>query len=205
MSSTPSVDAVAHVYARALFELAGGDSGESARPTLEEVAQELEQIVEITRSDRAFREFLTSPIVDKEARSKALTRMFGGRVSSLTARFLLVLNRRDRLGHLAPIHRAYDQLLQDRFGKVEVDVYTATPIAEGQLSTIRGLVHKALGKEPVIHRYVEPEMLGGIRLRIGDRLVDASLAGRIQRMKESILHSGSESLRSRLGQVLDER
>lgn len=205
MSSSPSIDAVAHTYARALYELAEGGKGEAARATLEEVAGELEQIVELTRADRHLREFTVSPIVDKDARAAALRRIFEGRVTSLTLRFLLVLNQKDRLSHLASIHRAYDAMLQERFGKIEVDVFTATPIAESQLDHLKDLARRALGKEPVMHRYVEPEMLGGIRLRIGDRLIDGSLSGRLQRMKESILSGGIETLRSRTGQVLDER
>ena len=204
MSSTaPSIDAVAHVYARALFELAEGDAGAAARPKLEEVADELEQVVELTRGHRALQEFLVSPIIDRETRGESLRRIFAGRISDLTLRFLVVLNRKGRLGHLASIHRAYDLLLQERFGRVEVDVFTATPVAEGQISTIKDLVHKALGKEPVMHRYVEPEMLGGIKLRIGDRLIDGSVAGRLQRMKESILTDGAGTLRGRLDRVLD--
>jgi len=194
-----TIDAVALVYARALFELADGAGG---RAKLEEIGDELEQVMELIRSDRRFREFVASPIVDRVKRSDALRSIFHGRVTDLLLRFLLVLNRKDRLGHIESIAQAFDGMIQASFGNIEVDVFTATPIDGGQLEVIKGLVRRALGKEPVLHRYVEPSMLGGIKLRIGDSLIDGSVEGRLQRMKSAILASGASSLRDQITKVI---
>src|SRR5690606_41207211 len=86
-------DALATVYATSLFELAEAAGG---RAKIEEVGDELEQLLELTRSNRSFGEFLSSPIIDRGGRQEALRSMFNGRVSDLTLRFLLVLNRKGR-------------------------------------------------------------------------------------------------------------
>ncbi|MFO0873095.1 MAG: ATP synthase F1 subunit delta [Phycisphaerales bacterium] len=198
---TAHVDAVSLVYARALFQLAESAGG---RAKMEEVADELEQLIEIVRGDARFREFFGSPIIDRQRRGDALRRMLEGRVGDLLLRFVLVVNEKDRLDHFDAIARTYDGLLQERFGRVEVDVYTAAPVQEAQLESIKALVTRALGKEPVLHRYVEPSMLGGIKLRIGDSLVDGSVAGKLQRMRNAIVAGGANALRTRIDRIVSD-
>lgn len=195
---TTTVDAVAFSYARALFQLADGAGG---RAKLEEIADELEQILELVRSDRRFREFIVSPILDRQRRGDALRHILNGRVTDLLLRFLLVLNQKNRLGHIEPIARAFDAMLQESFGRVEVDVITAAPVDDAQAESIRELVQRALGQEPVLHRSVDPSMLGGIKLRIGDQLVDGSVSGRLRRLRESIV-AGGANIRRDVGRIV---
>ncbi len=176
-------DAVAQVYARSIYELAEQAGG---REKLLEIALELEQIAEVAREARDFAGFLASPIVDRSSREAALRRIFHERVTDLTLRFLLVLNRKDRLGHLEAICEAYDQIVHARFGRVEVDMFTAAPPTEAQKQAIRRRVGEALGKEAVLYAYTDPAMIGGLKLRIGDQLIDGSVAGRLRRMKEHL-------------------
>jgi len=183
------VDEIAKVYARSLFELtekAGGEKG------VAETAEELESIAELIRSDAKLREFLASPIVEAQARGAALDRIFNGRVTDLTLRFLKVVNDHGRSGHLASIADAFDLLVQERFGRVEVDVYTVTG---GRLdaaveSRLTERVKAAFGKEPVLHSYADPHMIGGIKLRVGDQLLDGSIATRLRRMVDAIHERG---------------
>ncbi|HMN95863.1 MAG TPA: ATP synthase F1 subunit delta [Phycisphaerales bacterium] len=195
---TNTVDAVALSYARALFQLAESAGG---RPKLEEIADELEQLIELIRADRRFGEFVTSPILDRQRRAEALRRILNGRVTDLLLRFVLVLGQKGRLGHIEAIARAYDALMQESFGRVEVDVITAVPVEAAQLESIRALVQGAIGREPVLHRSVDPTMLGGIKLRIGDQLIDGSVAGRLRRIRDSVV-AGSGAVRENLGRIV---
>lgn len=194
------VDAVSRVYAQSLFELAEAKGGQSV---IEEIADELESIVELARSDKAFSEFLSSRILAAEARRESLKKIFGGRVSDLTFNFLLVLNEKDRLSRIADIVAAYDFLLQEKFGRVEVDVYTATPIDQGQLDSIKNRLQSALGKEPVLHAYTDAEMLGGLKMQVGDQLIDASVATRLRRMKDKLATEGAAKIRGAAERFLD--
>ncbi len=195
------IDALASVYARSLYELAEAAGGADK---IMEINDEVEQIIDLTRNDAQLHEFLGSPIIDAPKRADALRRMFDGQVTDLMLRFLLVLNNKGRLGHLAKIAAAYDQMVQHRFGRIEVDVFTAAPLDESQRSTIHARVKEALGKEPVLHAYTDEAMLGGVKLRIGDQLIDGSVAGQLRRMQESLMHSAGDQLINRFNEIIED-
>ncbi len=195
------VDAVSRVYAQSLFELAETQGGQA---TIEEIADELETIVELARSDKAFGEFLSSRILAVEARRESLNKIFSGRVSPLTFNFLLVLNEKDRLSRIADIVAGYDLLLQEKFGRVEVDVYTAAPIDRAQLDSIKNRLQASLGKEPVLHAYTDAAMLGGLKLQVGDQLIDASVSTRLRRMKDKLATEGAAKIRGASERFLSE-
>jgi len=201
MSTSPHIDAVARVYARSLFELAREAGGPEK---VSEVAEELESICELSRSDRGFREFMASPIIEPKRRAEALRRIFGNRVTDLTLRFLLVLNGNRRLGHLESINAAFDRLVQESLGRVEVDIFTAAPLGEDQMRFVRDRIREAIGRDPVLHGYTDTTMIGGLRLRIGDRMIDGSVSSRLRRMKNQILAKGSARLRERFDHIMSE-
>jgi F-type H+-transporting ATPase subunit delta len=192
------IDALASTYARSLFELAR-DAGGQAK--IAEVAAELEQIVELARGDRAFREFIASPIIDKAQRESSLRKIFENRVTDLTLRFLLVLNAKRRLNRLESIAAAYDQRVQEEFGRVEVDVFTAAPLGREQLDDVGRRIRAALHREPVLHPYIDAGMIGGLKLRIGDQLIDGSVATQLRRMKRE-LEQSTGKLRDRINRFI---
>ncbi len=194
-------DALANVYAKSLYELANQAGGQEK---ITEVLGELEQLIELSRSDRQFREFLASPVIDHAKRAESLRGIFSNRITDLTLRFLLVLNNKGRLNHLEPIAEAYDHLVQQAFGRIEVDVYTATTIERHQLDQLSARIRQALGREPVLHPYTDPTMLGGLKLRIGDELIDGSVASKLRRIKRDLLTEGAARLREQLGRFIEE-
>ncbi len=197
---TAQTDALANVYASSLLDLADQAGGEDK---ILEIADELEQIAELTRSNRNFGEFFASPIIDVSKRGQSIRKIFSDNITDLTLRFLLVLNGKGRLGHLEPITVAYDRLVQERFGRVEVNVYTPAPLGDQQLESIRNRVRDALGKEPVLHPYTDPMMIGGVKLRIGDQLIDGSVAGQLRRIRQNLLNEGRDSLRDSIERIID--
>ncbi len=194
-------DAIAQVYAKSLYELADDAGG---REKIVELAEELDQICELARSDRTFREFLASPIINTKARGEAIRRIFHGRVTDLALRFLLVLNNKARLRRLESISAAFDQLVHEALGRVEVDIYTPGPLGPEQLDTIKQRIQAALGKDPVLYSYTDAAMIGGVRLRIGDQLIDGSVASRLRRLRQHLLTSGSSAVRQRLDRIIEE-
>lgn len=182
-------DALSMTYARSLFQLAMAAGGQAK---VSEVASELEQIIDAVRSDRRFGEFIASPIIDQDKRQASLKRIFENRVTDLTLRFLLVLNQKGRLNVLDSIAGAFDAITQEHFGRIEVDVFTASPLGSDQLTGLQQSIAAALGKDPVLHPYTEPSMIGGVKLRIGDQLIDGSVATRLRRMKRDLQQSTSK-------------
>ncbi|HWB18698.1 MAG TPA: ATP synthase F1 subunit delta [Phycisphaerales bacterium] len=194
-------DALSQVYARSLYELASTAGGESK---VNEIADELEQVCELLRGNRQLQEFFASPVIDHKARSQSLSKIFGNRVTDLTLRFLLVLNENQRLGKLEGINAAYQAAVQAAFGRVEVDVYTPAPVESAQLESMRSALKSAIGAEPVLHCYTDPKMIGGVKFRIGDQLIDGSVANKLRRLKQSFLSSGGASFRESLSRFIDD-
>lgn len=193
-------NALASTYARSLFQLASAAGGQSK---ITEVAGELEQILELVRGDKAFREFISSPIIDKAKREVSLRTILSNRVTDLTLRFMLVLNDKGRLGQFESIVGAFDGMVQETFGRIEVDLYTAAPLGREQIDALQKSVHAALGKEPVLHPYIDEQMIGGIKLRIGDQLIDGSVATRLRRMKRDLQQSTGK-LRDKAARFISE-
>lgn len=193
-------DAVSRVYAKSLMELASQQGGQGK---IEETLGELDEIVELARGDAKFAEFLSSRSLGTDARRDSLSRIFKGRVTDLTLNFLLVLNDKGRIGALASIAATFDSMVQHQFGRVEVDVFTAQPMGPDELNAVRERLRQTIGKDVVVHTYVEPAMIGGVKFRIGDQLVDASIATRLRKLKEQFSGQGAAELRSRFSRIID--
>ncbi|MDA0803853.1 MAG: ATP synthase F1 subunit delta [Planctomycetota bacterium] len=196
------IDEVGKVYAQSLFDLAKTAGGEQS---LRDCADELEVVAEVSRGNRTFREFLHSPIIDPEKRAASLEKMFGGTLSDLVVRFLLVVNRKGRLGDLEGILAAYEALLEESFGFVEVTVYTldGKPLEGDSLSVVTAEVERATGRRPVFHDLADPAMIGGIKLRIGDQLIDGSIATRLSRLRTRLIDTGSAAVRENIEKFLN--
>jgi F-type H+-transporting ATPase subunit delta len=193
-------DALAKVYAKSLFELAHSEGGQS---NTESVLGEIEDILEIARDDAQFSELLASRLIDTDKRDASLLRIFSGKVSPITLNFIRQLNRKGRLGNLPAIASALDTMVQEQFGRIEVDVFTATPIGAGELDSVKSRISDALGKDVILHPYTDSSMLGGIKLRLGDQLIDASIQAELRKMRDQLINEGSARVRGRSADMLD--
>ncbi len=193
-------DAVSQNYARALMDLALTKGGKTA---VEELQGELEDLLELARADKLFSEFLATRSIAAKKRADALERMLRGRVSDLLLNFLLLLNSKDRLPELPTIAVSYDHLVQEQFGRVEVDVYTAEPVGPDALRTIGERLGAVLNKQVVAHPYTDSSMIGGVKFRIGDQLVDASVATRLRRMRDKLANEGNAALKAKFDRIIE--
>jgi len=192
-------DALAQRYAKSIFELADVQGG---RDAIETILGQLEDVLEIARSDPHFNEFLASRILPAKSRGASIRRIFEGRVDPLVLNFLLVLNDKGRLAHIAPIVGAFDAMAQERFGRIEVDVYTAAPASGDELAGVKKRLEDKLGKDVIVHPYTDSSMIGGVKLRIGDQLIDGSIATRLRRLKQRLATEGLAEVRARGEQIL---
>ncbi|NUQ53605.1 MAG: ATP synthase F1 subunit delta [Phycisphaerales bacterium] len=192
--------ALAKIYARSLIELAMEQGG---RDKVEAVLGELQDVIELAASNPKFNEFLASRVVTSRDRAESLRTMFEGAVDKLTLNFLLVLNRKGRLGYIIPIVAALDGAVQAAFGRVEVDVFTASPLDSAGLASVRERLAGSLKRDVVVHPYVDGSMIGGVKFRIGDQLVDASVATRLRKLRDRLGTEGASALRERLDRMFE--
>ena len=193
-------EAVDRVYAESLFELADAEGGQAR---LEELSGELDQLVELTRENEELSEFMSSRIVAAAKREASLRSMMSGNISDLVLRFVLVLNRKDRLMRFLTVVAAFQEMVRQRFGKVEVDVFTRHPLSQEALEGIRERLRGAIGREPVVYAYTDESMIGGVKMQIGDRLFDDSIQTKVRNMTELLVRDGTTLMRSRADRAIE--
>ena len=170
-------------YAASLLELA------NEQKQAEPIAKELAAIRQIVTDNPSFRLFISDPGIGQSERGEAVKRIFGGKASPLMGNFLGVLNEKNRLGLLAQIADTYEDLLDEQLGKIEVDVTVAQKLDAAQLEQVRQRVSAALKKDAVVHQYVDDSIIGGLVLRVQDKLIDASVKFQLEQMRRQMLQA----------------
>ena len=170
-------------YAQSVLELA------NEQKQAEPIGQELAGLKQILDETPQIREVFTNPAISAEEREQLLQRAFKNNISPLLFNTLGVLNQHDRLGLISQIAQAYDDLLELQLGKVEVDLTVAQKLEPQQLEEARTRISAALGRDAVVHQYVDDSIIGGMILRVGDKLIDSSVRYQLAAMKKQLLES----------------
>jgi F-type H+-transporting ATPase subunit delta len=168
-------------YAQALLDLA------QEAKTADSIGQELQAIGQLINENPDFAQLLADPAIGHEERGKLIHRLFDGRASQLMLNFLGLTNQKGRLGLLRSISLAYDELLDQEQGIIEVDVTVAERMGDDQLENVRRKVSDALKREAVVHQYLDPAIIGGLVLRVRDQLIDGSVRAQIAAMRQNLL------------------
>ena len=183
---------LAHIYAEALLDVA------EARGQVDAVGEELAGVVEgVFAADPRIERLFSSRAVQRARKEEFLRETFAGKVNPLMLNFLFVLNRKDRLDILRPIHLGYRNLLDERNKRVRVSVRSAVPLDEPQQNRLRDTLRQALKLEPILQVRIEPELLGGLVVQIGDEVYDSSVRTRIEALRNQLLSRSSHEIQVR--------
>lgn len=175
---------VARVYTEALYEIAREKS------MVEEAGGELEQVRDLLEKESQFSLFLDSPLLETKTKLDLLHRALSGNVSDLILDFMSLLLEKGRFGALPSIAEAYREIADAHAGRSRVQVTSAKPLSDALRQEIRTTVSRALGREIVLQDRVEPALVGGAVITIGDTVYDGSLATRLSKSKKQIMRSG---------------
>ena len=174
---------IAAQYAQALLDLANERQQQVA------VAEEMRGIKEVVDSSPVLAAFIRDPGISEAERDGMLQRIFANRVSPLVFNTMRVLNGKGRLGLLAQVAEQYQDLLDEQMGKIEVDVTVAQRLDPGTLEEVRQRISAALKKDAIVHQYVDESIIGGLVLRVEDKLIDGSVRAQLERMKRKLMQS----------------
>lgn len=172
---------VARNYAEALLELARDDDA------IEDYSQTIHRIADLIETERDFRRFLDTPRVEVEEKKAAIREVFESQVPGRLLRFLYVVidKRRQRL--IPSIASEFTDLVNEHFGRLQVGITVAREPDESFRQRTRERLERAFQKEILAQYRVEPRILGGIIVRVGDRVMDGSLRRRLQSLRRSLL------------------
>lgn len=165
-------------YAEAAFELALRDNN------LDAWLAQLERAAAIATDADALAG-LSDPAVPYEVRSDALTRALGGNAVPQLRNLLLLLMRRRRLGYVDRVAADFRRLYNRRAGIVEATATSAAPLDDAEVEALRARIAKLVGADRQIELQVavDPGLLGGVTVRLGDTLIDGSVRGRLERLR----------------------
>jgi F-type H+-transporting ATPase subunit delta len=172
--------AAARRYAHAVFELA------KAKGTLEEWRADVAALNSIFGSEQVLLA-LEDPKMSDEARAKHIDDVLARQnISPLAANFLHLLAQRRRLALLPRIVEVFGELYNKEKGIVIADVTTAVPLDEAHQKRVADQLARITGKTVQLRTHTDPRILGGIITRIGDELIDASIASRLAELAERL-------------------
>jgi F-type H+-transporting ATPase subunit delta len=167
------------MYARALFEAA------QDRGSLAEVGGQVSDFVAAVREVPELRALLVNPELDTRLKADALADLLGG-ADELVRNFLLVLAEKGRIGQLEEIGREFERLVAAEEGRLEVELTTAVELSDEEADRLVRQIEQASGRTVVATRSVDPSLIGGLILQIGSQRVDASVRGRLDRLRHQL-------------------
>jgi F-type H+-transporting ATPase subunit delta len=184
MAKASHNDALVSRYAKALLQLA------TKHNQADGIRDELKALGEVLAKSTAFRAVIADPAISEGVRQNLLNKTFGGgRVSPVMMNFLGLLNSKNRMNILPAVVEAYQDLLDAERGNIEVDVTVAQKLTPEQLETVRERVSSAIQRNAVVHQYVDDSIIGGLVLRVQDKLIDASVRNQLEMMRRQLLQA----------------
>jgi F-type H+-transporting ATPase subunit delta len=171
---------VAKRYAKALFELA------RERGKVAEVEQELQAVSNALADNLEYVKLLEHPNIGASVKTSMLKQVFEGKVSEELMNTLQLLMQRGREAIIRDLAVQYSLIANDALGQAQAKVYTPLPLSAEESDKIAAAFGQVVGKKIRVENIVEPSLLGGLQVRIGDRLYDGSLSGKLQRMEKTL-------------------
>ena len=170
---------VARRYARALYMIGVEEN------RLDALTREVKSLADVVRSSHELSVLLSNPVIAQETRRAVMNDILTRVGVSPTARnFTLLLTDRRRGAMLPAVAEALSSLSDERAGKVQAEVTSATPLSEAQLQKVRGALEKLTGKTVAITHKVDASLIGGMVTRIGDKVYDGSLKARLNDIRQ---------------------
>jgi F-type H+-transporting ATPase subunit delta len=173
------VEEIAQVYARSLFEVAEEAS------KLDDVREQLGEIADALASDRDLQVFFFSPYFSTQEKAEGLDKAVSG-AEPIVVNFLKLLIEKHRMPALMRIRRAYNALWDDYNKLLPVQITSAVELDKKVVKHIGDQISEQTGRKVDLSATVEPDILGGIVVRVGNQILDASIRRRLELLRKQI-------------------
>ena len=192
------VEKLARVYAQAVLD-AAGDAGDQAA-----VMDELQALVsEVLDRFPDFEQILASELISQDEKLEMIDRVFGGSLSATALSFLKVMGDHGRLGFLRQVVRSAQTVWAERNNRRNVRIELAQEAAPPLLQELVNKLQQSLGAEPVVTTVVNPDLIAGFVVRVGDRVYDASTRTSFERARSAMVARAIEAIQSRPEQFME--
>ena len=172
---------VAKKYGRAIYEIA------FEQKSLEQTEEELLFINAAIEKNAELKAFLNHPVLTKDAKKDTIQKLFADKVQPVVLQFCYLLIDRDRFDLLDKMVGVYRAFANEGMGVEEAFVTSALPLTKEQAESLKAKLSDMTGKKIVMKQKVDSALIGGFTVRIGDRLIDGSVARQLQTLKTKIM------------------
>jgi F-type H+-transporting ATPase subunit delta len=173
------MEEIAEVYARALFEVA------KEHDVLDRVHDELGEFAEALSDDRTLQVFLFSPYFSSEEKRDGVSKIVSD-ADEHFVNFLELLAERHRMPALFRIRREFDSMWADENKLLPVTVTSAIELDEGFADDIGKRIEDQTGRTVELSSNVDPEVLGGLKVQVGNMVLDATVRNRLERLRKQV-------------------
>ena len=172
---------LAEKYAMAIFEVA------QEKDLLDVVQADLALVGKLFAENDELQNFASNPRVPAIARRDALQQIFSGSVQDFVLTFLTIISDRRRESILPNIIQSYNRFLNEKRGIISVHVTTARELSAAEYEALTQQLGKKLNSRVVLEKTIDPSLMGGVIARIGDKLIDGSVARQLKRLEQSLM------------------
>ena len=151
--------------------------------TLESALADASLLDETLKSSRELNLFLKSPIHGKDTKRQILSAIFGTSLSKGTEELLDLMIRKGRAGTIQDVSRAFMRMDKEAAGLLDVQIETAVDLTTKDVEDLTSALSKLTGKTVTSHTEVKPELIGGVKVRIGDKVIDGSVKHQLERLR----------------------
>jgi F-type H+-transporting ATPase subunit delta len=173
--------AVVRRYAQALFDSA------RKQGVVDQVEDELKTVDQTLRAVPRLARVLRAPTIPRAQKKELLQKAFGARVGQLTSRFLALAVERRRETILGEIYGEYQRLANEARNILPVQVTAAVPLTDPERAALATALSNRTGKNVTLEVDVDPEIMGGLMLRMGDTVIDGSVRSRLKQLRSRLL------------------
>lgn len=172
---------IADRYARALFR-AADNAGQQ-----EEDATSLEALAPLLQKSSPFLHWMLSPQIPRKKKIEMLEKHLGGACSRRVSDFLLLLIDKGRFQELPGIVENYRRRFREKSGLIDVRLITTVPIDDSAKEKLASKLQGMFGLKPQIRQEIDPAIIGGSVIAIGNKIIDNSVRGKLSRLKNHLL------------------
>ena len=173
------MEEIAQVYARSLFEVARDQD------KLDRIREQLDQFADALDADRDLQVFFFSPYFSTQEKQEGLRRAVSG-ADEVLVNFLELLIENHRMPVIFRVRRAYDGLWEEENRLLPVSVTSAVELDEATVRQIGDRISQQTGRRVELSAHVEPDILGGIVVQVGNAVLDASVRNRLEQLRRSV-------------------
>lgn len=180
-SDDSQIAGIALRYATAVFELAAEERA------VDNLASDLARLKALLSESPELNRLVRSPMFSREDQARGMEAVLKqAGTGDIARRLVLLLAQKRRLFALAGVIRAFEALLARHRGEVAAEVTSARTLNESEVADLKRVLKDKLGREPRLEMHVDPKLLGGLKLKLGSRMIDSSLRTKLDGLRAAM-------------------